>query len=333
MTANNLPLYQHLRIWSLAFWLIWPFPGRLQASNLEDSQWPDYQPVGELSGELVSVGSDSLANLLILWAEVFKTLYPAADINIQSAGSATAPPALAMGPNHIGPMSRLMNEQEIQEFESQQGYKPVPFAVAIDALAVLVHPDNPLPGLTLEQIDNIFSADQACGGGNAIRLWGQLGLGADWATQAIELYGRNSISGTYRYFQHHALCDGVFQTGLTEFPGSASLVKALSQSTYGMAYAALGYAGDSVRGLPLARSAGQPFVAATQDNAINGSYPLARLLYIYVNHDPAQPWNPLQQEFIRMVLARQGQEQVVRAGFAALPVAVAVRELQKLGSP
>jgi phosphate transport system substrate-binding protein len=333
MTTLNLTLFQHLRKWSLVCWLIWPLAGQLQASSLDDPQWPDYQPAGDLSGELVSVGSDSLANLLILWAEVFKTLYPAADLNIQSAGSATAPPALAMGPNHIGPMSRLMNEQEIQEFESQQGYKPVPFAVAIDALAVLVHPDNPLPGLTLEQIDNIFSAGSACGAGSAIRLWGQLGLGADWATQAIELYGRNSISGTYRYFQHHALCDGEFQTGLTEFPGSASLVKALSQSTYGMAYSALGYANDSVRVLPLARSNGQPFVAANQDNAINGSYPLARLLYIYVNHDPAQPWNPLQQEFIRMVLSRQGQEQVVRAGFAALPVAVAVRELQKLGSP
>jgi len=337
MKEKNLPLHQFVLMGFVSFCLMGTAFGQAQDGKLADPQWPDYQPVAELSGSLVSVGSDSLANLSILWAEAFKTLYPSVDISIESSGSATAPPALALGRNHIGPMSRLMNEQEIAQFESQLGYKPIPFTVAIDALAVLVHPDNPIPGLSLEQLDNIFSATNACASGGAIRLWGQLGLGGDWAQQAIELYGRNAISGTYQYFRHHALCDGEFRAELTEFPGSASMVQALSQSPYGIAYSALGYASDKVRVLPLARTsteAGQQnFVEATAENAVTGSYPLARLLYIYVNHDPAKAWNPVQAEFIRMVLSRQGQEQVMRAAFAPLPFAVATRELQKLAQP
>ena len=337
MKVQKLPLYQLVLMGLASFWLMGTAHGQGQAGKLTDSQWPDYQPVAELTGSLVSVGSDSLANLSILWAEAFKTFYPSVDISIESSGSANAPPALALGSNHIGPMSRLMNEQDIAQFESQLGFKPTPFTVAIDALAVLVHPDNPLPGLSMEQVDNIFSATNACGSGSAIRLWGQLGLGGDWAQQAIELYGRNAISGTHQYFRHHALCDGEFQAQLTEFPGSASMVQALAQSPYGIAYSALGYASDKIRVLPLARTSTEAeqknFVEATTENAVNGSYPLARLLYIYVNHDPAEAWNPVQAEFIKMVLSRQGQEQVIRAAFAPVPFAVANRELQKLAQP
>lgn len=337
MKANKLPSCQFLSIFLACFCLLASTAGQAQSINLDDAQWTDYKAVSELSGSLVSVGSDSLANLSIFWAEAFKTIYPSVDISIESSGSATAPPALSLGSNHIGPMSRLMNEQEIEEFESQLGYKPTPFIVAIDALAVLVHRDNPLPGLSMVQVDNIFSDSNACGSGVAIRNWGQLGLAADWSAQAIELFGRNAISGTHQFFRQNALCDGAFQAELTEFPGSASMVQALSQSPFGIAYSALGYASDRVRVLPLARTTSeaeqQNFVAATMENAVNGSYPLARLLYIYVNHNPAEAWNPVQAEFIRMVLSRQGQEQVIRAAFAPLPVAVANRELQKLDQP
>lgn len=290
----------------------------------------DYTAISGLRGELASVGSNSLANLMTLWAETFKTLYPEVDIHIRSTGSGTAPAALALGSADIGPMSRLMNEAEIQEFEQALGYKPIPFAVAIDALAVLVHPDNPLEGLSLQQLDAIFAATPSCGASHPLTRWGQLGLPGEWSNAAIEPLGRNSVSGTWQHFRRHALCDGDFRTDITELPGSASVVRAVSQSRYGIGYSALSYANGTVRVLPLAHHEGQPYVAATRDNAINGSYPLARLLYIYVNHDPAQPWNPLQREFIRMLLATQGQQQVVRDGFAALPEPVARRELQKL---
>lgn len=308
-------------------------PLQAQQGTEPEAELADYHKVGELSGSLASVGSDSLGNLLVFWAEAFKQLYPSVDINIQSSGSGTAPPALALGSADIGPMSRLMNAQEIQDFESRLGYKPTPFTVAIDALAVLVHLDNPLAGLTMQQLDGIFSANPVCSKVSPIRLWSTLGLSGPWSMQAIELFGRNSISGTYQYFKRHALCDGDFQPELNELPGSASVVQAVGQSPYGIAYSALGYTNKSVRVLPLASSSGQTLVEATRENAVNGSYPLARLLYIYVNHDPALAWPPLQAEFIRMVLSSQGQEQVARAGFAALPDSVTRRELQKLTQP
>ncbi len=335
-------LYSFSLVTIAAVMLASPSPARAQQeTGAESRQEPppqpasqaasmDYTAVSGLKGELASVGSNSLANLMTLWAETFKTLYPEVDIDIRSTGSGTAPAALALGSADIGPMSRLMNDQEIQEFERVLGYKPIPFAVAIDALAVLVHPDNRLEGLSLQQLDAVFAASPSCGGSGPVTQWGQLGLQGEWSSATIERFGRNSVSGTWQHFRRHALCDGEFRPDITELPGSASVVLAVSRSRHGIAYSALGYANSTVRVLPLSHHEGQPYVAATRDNAINGSYPLARLLYIYVNHDPAQPWNPLQREFIRMVLATQGQQQVVRDGFAALPEAVARRELQKL---
>jgi phosphate transport system substrate-binding protein len=310
--------------------------GQVQSGYLTEPEWTGYQAQGELSGTIESVGSDSMANLMIFWAEAFKKYYPKVDISIQSTGSSTAPPALTKGQATIGPMSRLMNSEEIRAFETKTGYKPTPIAVAIDALAVFVHPDNPLPGLNMQQLDAIFSLARNCGkdtGQEAISRWGELGLSGDWAGHSLELLGRNSISGTYQHFRLHALCDGEFSPAVQEQPGSASLVQAVSQSRYAIGYSALAYASSSVRVLPLARIGSSAFVEPTRENAINGSYPLARLLYLYVNHDPAQPWDPLVMEFIRMVLSLQGQELVSRDGNAPLPYAVAQRELQKLAEP
>ena len=298
-----------------------------------DPDLPKYAKAQELDGVLSSIGSDSLGNLLLFWAETFKTLYPKVDIEIQSTGSSTAPPALALGSAAIGPMSRLMNEVEFREFETQHGYKPTPFTVAIDALAVFVHPQNPIEGLSLQQLDAIFSARHSCGAPAPIRSWKQLGLEGEWAARDIVPYGRNSKSGTYQYFKIHALCDGDFFPAVQEQPGSASVVRAVSQAEAGIGYSALGYASNAVRVLPLSRNSGLEFVEASRENAINGSYPLARLLYVYVNHDPAQNWDPVVREFIRMVFSQQGQEQVSRAGFAPLPAKVALRELQKLTEP
>jgi phosphate transport system substrate-binding protein len=311
-------------------------PSLEQKGYLTESGWTDYQAQGDLSGTIPIVGSDSMANLVIFWAEAFKKYYPKVDISIQSTGSSTAPPALTAGQASIGPMSRLMNADEIRAFETQLGYKPTPIAVAIDALAVFVHPDNPLPGLDLAQLDAIFSAAPSCGHSvaqAAVTRWGELGLAGDWAGQPLELFGRNSISGTYQYFKLHALCDGAFNPAIQERPGSASLVQAVSQSRYAMGYAALAYASPAVRVLPLARAGSADFVEPSRENAINGSYPLARLLYLYVNHNPAQPRDPLVREFIRMALSLQGQELVGRDGYAPLPFGVAQRELQKLAEP
>lgn len=295
-----------------------------------DENLPDYQKTSGVSGNLSSVGSDTLANLMTLWAESFKKVYPNVNVQIQAAGSSTAPPGLTQNTSNLGPMSRLMKDKEIESFEKKFGYKPTPVAVAIDALAVFVHKDNPIKGFTIPQLDAIFSSTRTCGEPRLANVWGDLGLTGSWEAREIQLYGRNSVSGTYGYFKDKALCKGDFRNSVNEQPGSASVVQSVSSSVNGIGYSGIGYTTSSVVAVPLAREEGKPFVEANSENAISGSYPLARFLYVYVNKVPGEPLPPLTNEFIKLVLSKQGQEVVVKDGYIPLPAEVAQRELEKL---
>jgi len=302
----------------------------VMAQATVDTNLPSYEKTSGVSGNLSSVGSDTLANLMTLWAESFKKTYPNVNVQIQAAGSSTAPPALTENTSNLGPMSRLMKDKEVEAFEKKFGYKPTPIAVAIDALAVFVHKDNPIEGLTLPQVDAIFSSTRTCGYPNNIENWGQLGLTDSWAQREIQLYGRNSVSGTYGYFKDKALCKGDYKNTVNEQPGSASVVQSVSSSVNGIGYSGIGYTTSSVRAVPLARDAGHEFVPASPDNAISGKYPLARFLYIYVNKEPGKPLPPLTHEFVKLVLSREGQEIVVKDGYIPLPAKVAEREMTKI---
>jgi phosphate transport system substrate-binding protein len=295
-----------------------------------DSGLADYSRASGVSGNLSSVGSDTLANLMTLWAEEFKRNYPNVNIQIQAAGSSTAPPALTEGTSNLGPMSRKMKDKEIEAFERRFGYKPTPVRVAIDALAVFAHKDNPVKGMTIPQVDAVFSSTRKCGHADDITNWGGLGLDGTWKARSIQLYGRNSVSGTYGYFKKKALCKGDFKNNVNEQPGSASVVQSVSASLNGIGYSGIGYMTSGVRAVPLAKEEGKPFIAATPDNAISGKYPLARFLYIYVNKHPNKPLPPMEREFLKMVLAKSGQTTVVKDGYIPLPAKVADKELANL---
>ncbi|WP_027858356.1 PstS family phosphate ABC transporter substrate-binding protein [Marinobacterium jannaschii] len=301
------------------------------ASDLLDKNLPVYQKASGVSGNLSSVGSDTLANLMTLWAEEFKRLYPNVNIQIQAAGSSTAPPALTEGTANMGPMSRKMKDKELEAFEKKFGYKPTPVAVAIDALAVFVHKDNPIKGMDITQVDAIFSSTRKCGAKADITKWGQTGVSGTLADKTVQLYGRNSVSGTYGYFKKKALCKGDFRNNVNEQPGSASVVQSVSTSLNGIGYSGIGYKTSSVRALPLAKKPGQKFVEATPENAIAGKYPLARSLYVYVNKKPGQPIAPLEREFVKMVMSKVGQEVVVKDGYIPLPAKVVEKQMAALG--
>jgi len=195
---------------------------------------------------------------------------------------------------------------------------------------VYVHKDNPIEGMTLEQVDAVFSSTRKCGGNEDLGRWGQMGVGGALGRQPIQLYGRNSVSGTYGYFKEKALCKGDFRNSVNEQPGSASVVQSVSSSLNGIGYSGVGYITSGVRAVPLAKKAGAPFVAASADNAIQGKYPLSRFVYVYVNKHPNKPVNPLEREFIKMVLSKSGQEVVVKDGYIPLPPKVVEQELAKL---
>ena len=296
-----------------------------------DSDLPEYKKVSGVSGNLSSVGSDTLANMMTFWAEEFKRTYPNVNVQIQAAGSSTAPPALTEGTSNFGPMSRRMKSKEVEAFEKRFGYKPTPVPVAIDALAVFVHKDNPIKGLTIAEVDAIFSSTRKCGAGSDVDRWGDLGLSGQWAAKDVQLFGRNSVSGTYGYFKKKALCKGDFKNNVNEQPGSASVVQSVSTSLNGIGYSGIGYKTSSVRAIPLAKKPGQKFVEATPENSLNGSYPLARSLYVYVNKKPGQPMSPLEREFLKMVMSKVGQEVVVKDGYIPLPAKLVEKQMSALG--
>lgn len=293
-----------------------------------DPNLPQYAKVSGVTGNLSSIGSDTLANLMTLWAEDFKKLYPNVNVQIQAAGSSTAPPALTEGTANLGPMSRTMKAEEMSAFEGKHGYKPTAIPVAVDALAVFVHKDNPIKGLSIPEVDAIFSATRSCGFAKEVKTWGDLGLQGELASQNIQLFGRNSVSGTYGFFKEVALCKGDFKNNVNEQPGSASVVQGITKSVNGVGYSGEGYKTSGVRMVPLSRKDGGELVEPSARNALSGKYPLARYLYIYVNKEPSRALPPLEKEFLRMVLSRVGQLTVVKDGYIPLPASVADKFLK-----
>lgn len=288
-----------------------------------------YRPVSGISGNLNSVGSDTLNNLMTYWAETFRKLYPTVNIQVEGKGSATAPPALAQGTAQLGPMSRAMKPEEEEAFEARHGSKPTRISVALDCLAVFVHKDNPIESLTMDQVDGVFSQTRKSGSDN-LATWGDLGLTGRWKPLPISLYGRNSASGTYAFFKEHALLKGDYKDTVKEQPGSAAVLNGVANDRAGIGYSGIGYVTSEVRAVPLAKKSGQMAAEPTFENALSGKYPLGRALYVYVAKKPNEPLSPLVREFLKFVLSPQGQEIVVKDGYGPLPAAVIAKQLKAL---
>lgn len=300
------------------------------STNVMAAELKSYEKTSGVSGSINSVGSDTLANLMTLWAEEFKRAYPNVNIQIQAAGSSTAPPALTEGTSNVGPMSRAMKSKEVAMFESKHGYKPTQIGVAIDALAVYVNKDNPINGLDIPQVDAIFSSTRKCGAKDDIATWGQAGATGALADKSIQIYGRNSVSGTYGYFKKKALCKGDFKSSVNEQPGSASVVQSVTASVNGIGYSGIGYKTAGVKALALSKKAGGKQIEPTNENALNGTYPLARVLNVYVNKAPNKPVEPVIMEFMKLVLSKEGQEIVAKDGYIPVPADFAEKQLAKL---
>ena len=307
--------------------------GAATAQVQVDSNLPDYVPVPGISGSIKSVGSDSMNNMMTLWAEGFVKFYPNVQIEIEGKGSGTAPPAMIAGTAAFGPMSREMRGRELDEFENRYGYPITALPTSIDMLAVYVNKDNPIGerGLTLQQVDAIFSKTRRGGHRENLTRWGQVGLTGEWANQPISIYGRNSASGTYGFFKENALFGGDYKDEVKEQPGSSSVVQGVASERIGIGYSGIGYMTADVRAVPLAESPGGRMVPATAENAYTGEYPLARYLYVYINHRPGSQLDPLRREFVRYMFSKQGQEDVVRDGYYPVNSEVARRTLQSVG--
>jgi phosphate transport system substrate-binding protein len=295
-----------------------------------DPAIPPYEKTSGVSGNLSSVGSDTMNNLMTLWGETFSRLYPNVKLQVEGKGSSTAPPALIEGTAQFGPMSRPMKPSEIDQFEKKFGYKPTEIRTSYDALAVYVHRDNPLDQLTLAQVDAAFSKTRKRAHAKDATVWGDLGLTGDWKTRPLSLYGRNSASGTYGFFKEHVLKNGDYKDTVKEQPGSASVVQGVTNDRYGMGYSGIGYKTSGVKAVALAEKEGGPFSSGSYDDVVSAKYPLARFLYIYVNRAPGKPLDPLVHEFLKLVLSREGQEVVVKDGYLPLTIGIVSEERRKI---
>ncbi|MEX0717207.1 MAG: phosphate ABC transporter substrate-binding protein [Planctomycetaceae bacterium] len=294
-----------------------------------DPELPVYAPVQGVSGTITSVGSDTMNNLMTLWAEGFQKHYPGVKVEVEGKGTSTAMPALVAGTSNFGPMSRPAKGDEVNAFQQKFGYKPELLSTAVDMLAVYVHKDNPLTGLTLTQVDAIFSKNRVLGHDDDVTTWGQLGLTGEWADKPISLYGRNSASGTYGFFKDVALGGGDFKDTVKEQPGSSSVVQSVSQERYGIGYSGIGYITSNVKAVPLAQRDGDDFVPPAANSG--DRYPLYRFLYLAVNKEPNKALDPLRQEFVRFIFSRDGQDVVIKDGYLPINAAQARVELEKLG--
>lgn len=288
-----------------------------------------YKPVSGVSGNLSSIGSDTLNNVMTLWAETYNRFYPNVKVQIEGKGSSTAPPALIAGTAQLGPMSRPMKSSEIDAFEKKFGYKPTQIRTAVDALAVFVNKDNPVRCLSLKQVDGIFSRSRRFEGEDVTR-WGHLGLTGDWAARPVSLYGRNSASGTYGFFKEHALKNGDFKNSVKEQPGSAAVVQGVTVDRFGIGYSGIGYTTAGVRAVPLSGTEGGKCVEPSAENTYASVYPLARFLYVYINRAPGKPLDPLIREFVKFVVSREGQQVVLRDGYFPITARIAREELAKV---
>jgi phosphate transport system substrate-binding protein len=310
-----------------------------------DPTLASYVPERTLTGRLAVAGSETMQPLVARLAAEFRNRYPGIKVGIEGGGTNAAMTGFFQGlaqsrrgdgnvRGHLGSnditlmaSSREMTEAEVKSFIARYGYEPTAIPIAMDAVAVYVHKDNPVTGLTLEQVDALFSADRRRGLADDLKVWGQLGLTGEWTNAPVRMYGRNQKSGTRAFFQHHVLLDGGFKPSVKEEPGSATVVLDLSRDRFGIGYTGMGYQASAVRPLPIALKAGMPFVVPNAETTEDGSYPLRRFLYLYVNRDPKEPLDTVVEEFLTFINSREGQETVVRAGFYPLPMPQVVQNL------
>ena len=305
------------------------------ASVSIDASLAHYNPQAQVSGNIRVRGSDTMYPLLSRLSLEFQRRQPKVTLDVKGGGSSKAieeflrPPLSKTGnivlreerANQFWLLatSRELFDDEIKQFIAENGYEPMAIPVAVDAVAIYVHKDNPLPGLTLDQIDAIFSTTRKRGAKASLTRWGQLGLSDGWDQAAIQLYGRDRRSGTRAFFQEHVLAGGDFMPTLHEEPGAASVILNLGRDQLGIGYSGLGLQSSTVRVVPLAENEGMPFVPPSSATIADQTYPLRRVLYLYVNKHPKGSLPPAAQEFLTFLMSHEGQEAVIKAGFFPLP--------------
>lgn len=218
-----------------------------------------------------------------------------------------------------------MYDDEIKQFETQFGYKPTRVCIAIDGLGVFVSKNNPVKGLTLTELDAMYSTTLKRGG-RSITQWGQLGLTGEWANRPVALYGLRSGAGANALFADFVLKGGDFRPSMHGEFVSSSVVQGVGVEAGGVGFASVFYQTRRTRLVPLSAD-GTNYYKPTMEHCLSGKYPLARFLILHVNRKPGTPLDAPTLELHRYMLSRQGQESVMDAGSYPLPAQTIAEQL------
>jgi len=293
--------------------------GDVNGTRILSDTLPSYKLVAGLSGKVTSIGESTTTNLVARVAAEFRRMYQDVTLQVTSSPMSIGPAALLEGRADLVPMSRPLTPQDVQSFAMKYGYAPTEIKVAADALAIYVDKNNPVPGLTLGQLDGIFSQTQRRGG-SPIETWGQAGLTAEWADRRITLYGYGPDDGAHQTFQQQVLDGGAFRLSLRVEGGGSSIAQGVAADPGAIGFASIFFTCKRVRVVPIAGADGR-FYAPTEENVRSRKYPLSRFLYIYVNKPPRRPLAGPVAEFLLFLLSREGQQIVADGGNIPLDVA------------
>jgi phosphate transport system substrate-binding protein len=304
-------------------------PASAQLKPQVDQRITAYQPTTQISGRLSIAGSDTMRPMIAAWTGDLQRRHEGLKFKIEAAGSETGLAALLEHRAQVAAMTRRMTAKEIAEFVKEYGYEPAEVPVAADALAVFVHKDNPVAGLSLDELDSMFCTQRRRGLPYAADEWGLVGLTDEWFNEPIRLYGRNGTSGTSQFFREEVCQGGTFRSHFVKAPGSAAVVLDIEADPLGIGFSAIGYRTSGVRAVPVAAVKGGRYVEPTFESVMDGSYPLRRNLYLYMDQNPKAPPAPPLTELVRFALSAQGQQIVVDQGYFPLPVPDITRLLRK----
>ncbi len=314
---------------TMLFSVVWLALGLCIASAAAEAPLRKYRPVWSLAGKVTVLGSGTLEQEVTRLADNFQQIYRGVEVVVEKSATVAAPLALASGKAQIGVMSRLMTRAEIALIEEKSGAPPVAFPVALDALAILVHSENMIGCLSLPQLDAIYSANRLTADGKIVATWGDLGLSGDWRGKPPVAFGRRAGSNTSDFFRNAVLGGDVLRPGVSLLDNGRAMASAVAADKFAIGYSSIGFLNGGVRAVPMATS-GEGCVEPTAENVARGQYPLTRSLYLYLAHTPDAHLNAIGVEFVRYVVSREGQLELLEAGLVPIGRDVQDINYQKL---
>ena len=311
-----------LTIFSFALLFLQPLAAAEYGKSVRlDPNLPIYHPlaINQVKGELKLGGSNTLSHVAASWIRSFQKIYPEAKITVEVNGSRAAVENVKSGKTQIGLLSRRVREDEIAQFQKKFGYSPTVLTPCLERTAIFVHRDNPIQGLTLAQLDSIFSNECKRGAEKSCGYWGGMGLEGEWRETKIIANGRTKDTGSQVFMEEAVLLGADMRDDLVTHQSNVDMIRKIAETPGAIGFAGLSYATPEVRAVPLAIADGHPFVSIDSPEADRGHYPLVRRLQLVVKHDRKQDLPLIEREFIKYVFSKQGQEDVVKAGFQAIP--------------